>query len=495
MSGIASAEFNTQELIELLTTSPLALINFLIPEELVYAVPDFHIEMLSAMTDEEITHLAIAIPRGHAKTTLLKIAAFKLLMFTHRRFGLYVSDTFTLAANACLDIVRLLQRPQVEQVFGKIEFLTIQESKGYYQFVLPALRHKPQKLCMLKAVGRGGQVRGMNIDNQRPEFLLADDIENSETIKSEMGYQNIKQWWYGPLEPAIDKTAPKIIHIGNLTTSISLLADQLKSSKWYSIRYGAVLSNGKPLWEDKFSLAFLNTMMQDYKTQGMLHIFMAEMMNQPMAGNVQLISADDFITYPQLFPDQLKHVFITIDPAHSSETWAHKSAITVHGFCDDATDDGIGYWQIVDYVAEIGLDPFQLFQKVVDLCRKWNVGVVGIETVAYQAVLKPLFDQFKLHYGMEYLEFVGILSRRAKTERIYAWVALIKNKTYRLANNQAPIITQLLAYNPMSKHNDDDIIDAGSMGVIMLDRYSHIIYRETRNHKTQEIITYERLPV
>src|SRR3546814_965298 len=105
----------------------------------------------------------LAIPRDHAKTTLSKLAVVWYFRYTNHRFCVYLSNTNTIAKNACKDIIGYLKSPNSIAVFGEIKMIKESETDSLWIFELttPAGR---VKTCILRAVGAGQQMRGINID-------------------------------------------------------------------------------------------------------------------------------------------------------------------------------------------------------------------------------------------------------------------------------------------------------------------------------------------
>src|SRR5688572_27361774 len=97
-------------------------INFYLGEELEFDVPEFHKTSWNLITQEMILYIALALPRGHAKTTLSKLCCVWYLLFTETRFIVYVSNTHPIAAEACKDIIAYLRSDNHVKLFGECDF-------------------------------------------------------------------------------------------------------------------------------------------------------------------------------------------------------------------------------------------------------------------------------------------------------------------------------------------------------------------------------------
>jgi hypothetical protein len=442
--------------------------NFFLAEELSFPVPAFHPSTWEYMTRVSVEQVAIALPRGHAKTTLAKLAAVWYLLFTPFRFIIYVSNTHTVAAEACRDIMNYIRSDNFVSVFGLVEFEVMQDQKGFYKFRLryiDAAGQVKEKYCILKALGAGQQIRGLNIDNTRPQLAIVDDLEDNDNTATPLMIKGLSAWFFGPFAKALSRQHRKIIYIGNMLSNKSLLYDFCENAQdWHSLRYGCLLGNGEPLWPDMWSLEKIKADYESYRRRNLLHLWFAEMMNLPIAEGNLLIDGDDIPYAPPMIPGEQTAAFITIDPAISDKTWADQCAIVVHALSPN------GYWQIAEVVA----GRFQLnevFWLIVELSAKWQTRVVGIEQAGFQMALKFLFETLSaVHH--QYFDIVEIPHKnQAKVQRLAVWCSFLRKKEWVLNEGEYVITEQLLSFDPMKKANRDDIIDACSMGVVMINLY------------------------
>jgi len=459
MSNFAHVQADVAQIKSLVRDDPEFLIHFFHYEELDLEVPDFHINGFRLMISSTVSRLAFALPRDHAKTTLAKLAAVWHFLFSNFKFILYLSDTETVATAACRDIINWMTSDNFVKVFGKIYFHVERPGDGHYEFEWDG------KYCILLARGAGQQVRGLNFHNTRPQLAICDDLETIKLLRSPSGFKQFKQWFYGEFRKCLDAMLNKIIYIGNMVGAGCLLESLCKATEWYSVRYAALLSNGSPLWPERWPLEKLKVDFREYLKEGMLDVWYAEVMNMPLSGVRKLIQADQ-ITYDEpKQPDQIQYGFIVIDPAISKKTWANQTGITAHGWTGMR-------WQIVDLILAPHLGPMETFKLTAMLCFKWGIRVVGIESNAFQAVLKPVFEIWAKWYHYEDLVFVPVFGSEKKTQRLTAWCMLLSSGQYAVNNNDFQLTTQLLNYDPMKEHNDDDGIDSCAYGPQMIEQYS-----------------------
>ena len=458
-SDVSSVQVSTRQLRERLKLDKEFFIQFLMYEYLTVPIPQMHIDVFEKMVDPDIRKYVCAIPRGHAKTTLAKLAVVYLFVFSPYEFILYVSNTSEMAVDACVDIVTFFENPNFIAAFGEVEFLIKRDGEGYYVFRLLG------KTCILRARGANQQMRGINVRHRRPQVAVVDDLEDIENTATDALFTKLNNWYHRTFMKALDQFNSKVVHIGNMISERCILKNNIESTYWHSTLFGALLSNGQPLWPDLWPIERLAEDFKEYASNGLSHLWFAEMMNQPMMKGNGLIDLTDLKYAPAINPGDAEYGFITCDPAISDAAWAHKSSIVVHAWVGE-------HWQLVEYELEFGVDPLELLSFIINLALKWGFNYVGIESVAYQASLQSLFRYVCLRDGIEHLYVVPLMTgNRSKTQRLASWASYIKKGFYKLTEGEFVATTQLLQYNPLKKENDDDLIDGAAYAVQMIDLY------------------------
>jgi hypothetical protein len=454
--------------------SGLLFIHAMIPEQLELDVPELHEITFHKMTKSG-ERICLALPRGTSKTTLMKLSGPWHLNYTEHAYVIYVSSTHGKAANYVRDMISTMQTSNYQQIWGRIDFIIEQSAAGLYQFWMNKYSYDASGEETVKRVkvtvqcrGAAQDVRGLNIDNKRPSLGLIDDIESKESLsKGEHNYKSLKTWFMGTFEKAFDKRKKKLIQIGNLVSSPSILEDHLLSDHWESMRFGILTADGKSIWPDMWPIEDIVADYQLYLQENEIATWYAEMMNLPMPPSGGLIRIDEiqFIQHIDPQETQILYGFITVDLAISSRTWAHKTGIAVHIFTGSE-------WTVAQTICQVGIDPIELFEILGKLSARWRINFIGIESVAFQAALIPIYTYLAEQKKYQNLVFVPCPATNAKTERLFGWAGLLKNGTYKLPPNQQVIINQLTKYDPTKKSNDDDLIDACAHGNYMISRYS-----------------------
>jgi hypothetical protein len=376
----------------------------------------------------------------------------------------YLSNTSEIAIPATNDIVEFLKSPNFVNVFGVCKFIVEQHGKGLYKFELP--ESLGAKTCILRALGAGKQVRGINVDNKRPQLAVVDDLEDNDNIATHALFMKLKKWFYGPFLKCLDKFNNKVIWLGNMISKDSMLFENCNSQFWYSRRYGCLLANGKALWADAWPIEKLKRDYAEYQEIGLADVWFAEMMNLPMASGSGLIDADEITYKPAINPRDWPIGFLTVDLAISTEDWAHKTSIGIHSWVDES------FWQFNLGHTERGMDSIALFWKIVELAQEWGYFSVGIENEGFQASLQHIYPHLCMVHQVEGMKFFPLKTYKTqKNLRLAPWAAMLKTGEYALTEGDFIVTQQLLEYNAQQKENDDDVIDTGAYGPQMIREY------------------------
>lgn len=473
-TDLQPANVSVDEVLDSLENDPEFMIQFFLGDQLTQDVPQFHIDIMNRMTSMSVMRLLLCIPRGHAKTTWAKLAVIWHWLFTDHRFAVYLSNTAPIAKNCCRDIINFLKCDNFISVFGPAEFQKEAENEGLWIFVLNLPNGKKKK-CILRAAGAGQQTRGINVDNQRPDIAIVDDLEDKENTKTEVLQKQLDDWMFGTFIKSLDKFKYKIIWLGNMLRKTSLLARLSKNPIWHPIVYGCLIKNPvtgimQPLWPELWPIKEIREDFAEYTALGLVETWMCEMMNMPGSGKNGFTG--DQIKYelrPSPDSNQILATFVTIDPAFGEKQVNDNSAVVVHAILDD------GPTMVVDYACE-KMSEAQMFDKALDFAETWGAWFWGIESVAAQAVLITLFKVYAIQQSVDSsLEMVKLMAGQHKSGRIQAWVSMMSKGATAIPEGEMMITSQLLAYDPEQRDNNDDLIDACAYQPQMLDNYMPLI--------------------
>lgn len=275
---------------ELLKDNPIPFGMNYFPNHFRDESPDFHFKLI----EESCKHrfFAVQAPRGSAKSTVLCfLKPIHAICFKKKRFIIIVQNTYKKAVGSLENIkdeIRL--NKDIVRDFG----ITLEkDSEGDSIFCHPD-GFRTRVLC--KGVEQIGSVRGEKFGAYRPDYIIGDDMEDDEMVKSIERRQSLKDLFNNALIPAGDVKSLDVDIIGTILHDDSLMADLVSIDKYteyrklfYMARYKD--ENGKicSLWPERWTVEELNEM-ERQKPEA----FAKEMQGDPSTGILEGIKREDF---------------------------------------------------------------------------------------------------------------------------------------------------------------------------------------------------------
>lgn len=165
-------------------------------------------------------------------------------------------------------------------------------------------RWTDQQFCLkdgpiYTAIGAGQSVRGMNVRNKRPDYLIVDDLYDEEDIYNPESTEKKNRWFWGSLYPARAKSRRCSIHVQGTAINPYDLLEQLKTRpgvKSASFRAIEDEAKGLVLWPELNSIESLK---EDRILMGPL-IFAREMQNERLDDTTTILKRSHWKFYTVL---------------------------------------------------------------------------------------------------------------------------------------------------------------------------------------------------
>lgn len=221
-----------------------------------------HEEMLSLLAGasrDRGARIAIAAPRGYAKTTIVSLAYILWSICAgQERFIVLGSDTAEQATTILADLKKELEHNRLLRE----DFPEHCETPGRKPRPPRWTRHEiiTRSEVKVTALGDTQKVRGRKFRQHRPSLIVLDDVENDEMVMSEDRREALRRWFRGALLKMGDHRT-NVIVVGTILHYDSLLAeltDPKRSPAWQSRIYRAVVEWSKDQekwgrWEEIFA--------------------------------------------------------------------------------------------------------------------------------------------------------------------------------------------------------------------------------------------------
>lgn len=447
-------------------------INFfaalMIPTVMEFMFPDFYVGIFHLLRNRppekigRILRFALGLPRGHAKTTFIKILIAWLIVYDKISFVAIVCATDELAESLLADVNEMLCSTNSALVYGDWEKQLILDNAG----TKTCLFH--DRNIILKAKGAGSSLRGINVHHRRPDLIFCDDAQTKECDDSPTERVKFRKWLVAMFKIIAPRGDRLIIYVGNMYSDMCMLYQFKENAAWISMITGAIKADGTPLWPE---LHPLEELMESYfhdEALGEADVWFAEVMNEPTSMSTSLmINPLDKSPYDgqAIEPDG---VFITIDPAGFKEV-SDDNIIAVH-----YVYDGKGIVQ--DTVSDVK-DPEQLIIRALELAFLHGASLIGIEDVGYQSTLQFWVEKYIKDFKITGIEVVPLKpANRSKEARIRLFIAELYAKNYYLSELvRAAFIWQAMKYKIGAKKNKDDLLDACAYGIDVRNQYWHLV--------------------
>lgn len=438
-------------------------------------VCDFHLDLLNYAESwarptgvRKESRACFIAPRQSGKSTwVFLLLPMWAAAHGHRKFVAAFSDS---EAQAITHLHTFKQELQINKLLRE-DFPELCESMKVGQSSKEMLNNRNQIMqsngFIFMAKGADSAALGMKLGAQRPDVLLFDDIEPGESNYSEYEARKRRETLLSDLFPLNDWA---VVAIVGTTTMPNSLIDQMRKIKAFEDDYDGtpelfresldpdlrwivdenikvhywpvILNEGADeasLWPERWSLDDLN---KDRHTRA----FAKNMMNRPVSSDGGYWDDDDIdIDRPEYF----KKTLISVDPA---VTTAKKSDYTGIAVVSMGNDGKI----YVRYAEQFKLNSDQLADKVNDLVREFEAGMVLTETNQGGDLWKQVFKDIPCKY-------VSIRAKEKKEVRAAKAVDYYKRGEIKHTKHFFVAEEQMLAF-PHVTH--DDVVDAIVTGVL-----------------------------
>ncbi len=440
--------------------------DMIIPEVMESHFPEFYVGLFRVLTSRNsinvgaILRFALGLPRGHAKTTFIKVIICWLIVYDKISFAVIICANQDLANELLSDVNDMLSHPNAELIYGNWHSQLSTDSKELKK----CLYHG--RNIILAAKGAGTAIRGVNIKHRRPDLIFCDDAQTKENDDSPTDSIKFRKWLVATFKIIAPKGDRLIIYVGNMYSENCMLWQFKVSKSWISLVTGAIKENGEPLWPELHSLDSLMESFFHDEELGEAEVWFAEVMNDPISKATSLLTGQ----IPQVADETVvpDGVFITIDPA---------------GFRKNSDDNVIVVHYIFDgkaAIAEIhagNMDPGMLIQEALRLAVHHGASLIGIEDVGYQQSLQYWINKYIIEWHLEGINVVPLKpAGRTKESRIRLHVKELESNNYMMfASCRGAYVYQAMKYKLGKKDNKDDILDACAYGIDVRKEYWHLI--------------------
>lgn len=430
-------------------------------EYFTYPIAEFHKDFnkdLHDLVDGKIREVAWIAFRESAKTSYAKLFIIWLIAYNKRKYLNVDSFDKENAERILFDVAfELVNNRRLRADFG----ILFSKERGIADIKQNRINNfVTENGIRVEAHSTQESVRGRIHLNQRPDFLLFDDIETNKTKDSQAYTKQVKD--HITEAQAGISTNGFILYLGNYISeygNIQWLMDRAKTDTGIRIRNIPIVLNGKPSWEAKYALTDKEAQetgkvsIEDKQRQLGSLVFSYEMMNQP----IDEMSAEFKKEYAQFVTehDVLQkdtNCYITIDSAVSEKESADSTGITINRVSLD------NKWYIKSY--RLKVNSKELIDHMFYLQKAYSPKFMGLEettfTIAIQPFIQDEMRKRKIFFSISPIKHKGI----NKELRIRGLIPRWESKSIFLVGDNPELLDEMRVF-PRGQH--DDVLDSLSM--------------------------------
>jgi hypothetical protein len=323
----------------------------------------------------------------------------------------------------------------------------------------------------IEVIGVGGAVVSRHYN-----LIKLDDLVGKEASESpEVMRKTID--WYQYCESLLEDVSKDEIHNVGTPWGFNDLDAWIRSNEleWTDFFFRSCFNDAhQPVWPERFSVDTLAKLKKKYGT----FKFSCQYLCKPLDPESGSLDERDLRYYDwrmgYIVPrsgalvgviDPFKSLtrFMRVDPAISEKPGAARSAIVVDGVFTDERIFLLEAWAS-------RVQPFKMIEMIFELQEKWQCDAIGIESVAYQQILKPLIEEMANARGV-WLNIVPLKpdKREKKENRIRGRIQPIAAQG-RLWVNAETHEDFLEEYRTFPNGQTVDLLDAFAYGADIWDR-------------------------
>lgn len=444
--------------------------------------PDFHREIWGILDDPSKRYVNLQVMRDGAKTTLLRAYTAKRVAYGLSRTILYIGAS----EKKALASVRWIKR-QIEFNKSWAQTFGLQPGKPWTDGELKIEHGTEGHSIWVLGMGISGSVRGINLDDYRPDLIIIDDVVGDDNSATDDQRHKIVDLVLGALKeslsPRSETPDAKMVILNTPRDFEDVSQRALKDTQFASARFGCWTpeTEDSPLEEQMSSWPERYPEADWVDERGIKHEGLRSEKNAAIARNSLSIFArekecklitpetsyfrEEWIKYFGMGEAEVEpprhemRVVYVIDPVPPPS--AGQIAKGMRGK-DFEAHGVIGLWKgkffALELVSNRGHDPSWTSATFFELCNRWQPSKVIVESVAYQRTLVWLLREAMKRAARYWLveEFVD---KRHKTDRINQGVkGPASNGQLYLRKKQSSLVSQFIHYpgkNPDGMHEDE----------------------------------------
>lgn len=423
------------------------------------SAPEFHKDMDRKLENPANRFVAFEVFRGGAKTT-------KLRLFTSKRIAYGISHTILFVGKSQDHAIK-----SVEWLMRQVEYNTkwantfgLRKGKKWTSTEIEIYHGTDDYPIRVLAVGITGSIRGINIDDYRPDLIVLDDPCDEENTATPEQRQKMADLVFGALTnslaPASEAPDAMMALAQTPLHQEDLVEQCMNDPTWAAVRYSCFDNRGESAWPERWTTEQLNKDKEGYIHRNQLSLWLREM-ECVLVTQENAAFRLDWLRYYDVLPEG-GITYIGIDPTPPPKDG--NALRVVNEKLDDAVIKVIKYHQgnvfLCDYYVAKSPDPEEFVNMFFSMALQWRPMLVGVETTLFQRMLKWYIDK-EMMRRRQFFTIMPIEDKRKKETRIIQTVTrYAANGKLWVHRSQKEFIEQYSTFMANATRQHDDMLDA-----------------------------------
>ncbi len=492
--------------------------SFCFPHYINVPFDTFHREITDIIEDEN-EKKALILPRGFGKTTLGMLILLWHILTKDNHYIVVVGNNLDKAKqNYILPIKYEIENNSMLKTFfgGSGDLIGNIWGMEKLEFQIRDEEGNTQMKC-IQPFGVGQSIRGTRYLQYRPDFILADDIEDDQQVKNAGRREEIKNYFYEQVYPALDRKGdvysdavfgakPKLVVIGTILHYDSFLInlEQFNGKGWSVYKRGCWYTDEKgvrqSLWSTRYTLEYWDEIFNKFKEEGRERSFLQEYLNEVLNDDDRDIKTSKIQYYNLENAEEVRKsldVYIGVDLAlhGSGQSLKLISRLDFNAIVVIGIDTKTGNVFVLDVDKFKTQDIYETINRAFEMATKWLPKRIFFEKIGMQRWFETLLLNRMNETGIFFTTKEISHHSTQKEERIRMSVKLIveQGRLFLPTGEKGMLVYDELFQFPLGKH--DDVIDALALTIIgssvrlsFMDKLDKAM-KETK-HKTSHLLDW-----
>lgn len=269
----------------------------------------FHIDAACSIRANRDIRAVFQWARGHAKSTHMDVM---IPMWLHCQKQREI-NVMVIVGKSEDSAITLLGDIQAELQYNKryISDFGMQYNAGNWQ----TGQFVTQDDTAFFALGRGQSPRGLRYRENRPDYIVIDDLDDDELCQNDSRVRKMTDWVKEALFGTLGAQGGRFIMVGNLISKCSVLAEISKSAGVQVSKVNVYDKDGQPSWPEFWTRERIQAKadFQGYRA------FQKEYMNNPITEGA--VFRNDWIRWKKILPlRDYAELVLYVDPSFKPTT-------------------------------------------------------------------------------------------------------------------------------------------------------------------------------